>query len=225
MLLQRPVSGPVFTSLLQGSIRFQSWLAVAVSGALFGEKGLTFAALSVAVLVPLCQVYCVLALAFFGASDSGLAVTMILKRVAFNPLTLSCALGLVLNPVPVPDFLFETVSLLGAASIPLTLLAVGAGLNLILPDGHLRLVAASLAVRLIGMPALVLALCFGVGLSGLGRTVAVISGAVPAAATAYTLARMMGGDAALMASIITFQSLAAAFTLPLFIYIAERIGQ
>ena len=59
------------------------------------------------------------------------------------------------------------------------------------------------------------------GLSGPPRTVAVIAAAVPTAATAYTIARKMGGDAELMAQIITFQSIASTATLPLFIWLAQ----
>ena len=80
-----------------------------------------------------------------------------------------------------------------------------------------------MALRLIGMPLLVLLLCWLAGLTGLARTVAVISAAVPTAATAYTMARKMGGDPELMAQLITFQSVASAATLPLFIYIAQSL--
>jgi predicted permease len=78
-----------------------------------------------------------------------------------------------------------------------------------------------MALRLIGMPLLVFGLCGLTGLSGLSRTVAIIAAAVPTAATAYTMARKMGGDAELMAQIITFQSLASIATLPLFIWLAQ----
>ena len=146
----------------------------------------------------------------------------ILQRLALNPLTLACLLGLALNRTGVPDFVYQTFSVLGAASIALTILAVGAGLNLASAHASRRIVAANMALRLIGMPLLVLALCWLAGLSGLARTVAVISASVPTAATAYTMARKMGGDAELMAQLITFQSVASAITLPLFIYIAQN---
>jgi malonate transporter and related proteins len=71
------------------------------------------------------------------------------------------------------------------------------------------------------MPLLVFALSWLAGLSGLPRTIAVIAAAVPTAATAYTMARKMGGDAELMAQIITFQTLAATIALPLFIYCSQ----
>ena len=76
-------------------------------------------------------------------------------------------------------------------------------------------------IRLIGMPAIVIFMSWLIGLDGLARTVALIAGAVPTAASSYVMARKMGGDAELMSSIVTFQIIAAFFTLPAFIYIAE----
>jgi predicted permease len=223
LALRRPIPGPAFTSVFQGVLRFQSTIAVAISAALFGEKGLTFAALSVASLVPIVQFYTVLVLLIFGRGNEGVRILPVLKRLALNPLTLACLLGLILNAAGVPGFVYETFSVLGTASIALTLLAVGAGLNLAGAHVSQRLVAANMAIRLIGMPLLVLFLCWLSGLSGLARTVTVISASVPTAATAYTMARKMGGDAELMARLVTFQSVASAITLPLFIYIAQSL--
>jgi malonate transporter and related proteins len=76
--------------------------------------------------------------------------------------------------------------------------------------------------RLFAMSASVLFLCWAFRLTRLGRTIALVSAAVPVAATAYTMARKMGGDAELMAQLITFQNVASAIMLPLFMYIAER---
>jgi predicted permease len=204
-------------------LRFQSTFAVAISAALFGEKGLTFAALSVASLVPIVQLYTVLVLLIFGRGSEGVRTLPVLKRLVLNPLTLACLLGLLLNVTGVPSFVYETFSILGTASIALTLLAVGAGLNLASADPSQRLVAFNTAIRLIGMPLLVLFLCWLSGLTGLARTVTVISASVPTAATSYTMARKMGGDAELMAQLVTFQSAVSAITLPLFIYIAESL--
>jgi hypothetical protein len=219
----RPLPGPTFTSFFQGVIRWQSTIAVAISAALFGERGLTFAALSVASLIPAVQLYTVVILLIFGRANEGVRLLPMLQRLALNPLALACLLGLVLNATGVPDFVYQTFSLLGIASIALTLLAVGAGLNLGSAHASGRLVAANMALRLIGMPLLVLFLCWLAGLTGLARTVTVISAAVPTAATAYTMARKMGGDAELMAQLVTFQSVASAATLPLFIYIAQSL--
>ena len=85
------------------------------------------------------------------------------------------------------------------------------------------LLAIGVLTRLVGMPCIVIAMSWLIGLDGLARTVAIIAGAVPTAASAYVMARKMGGDAELMSSIVTFQMIAAFFTLPAFIYIAEQL--
>ncbi len=221
LVLKRPVPGPVFTSFFQGVIRFQSTITVAVAAALFGERGLTLAALSVASIIPTVQLYTVLVLLIFGQGNGELSLWPILRRLASNPFTLACALGLALNVTGAPNVIYDTFAVLGAAAIPLTMLAVGAGLDLARAHAARNLVAANMALRLIGMPLLVFGLCWLAGLSGLARTVAIIAAAVPTAATAYTMARKMGGDAELMAQIITFQSIASTATLPLFIWLAQ----
>ncbi len=221
LLLKRPVSGPVFTSFFQGAVRFQSTITVAIAAALFGERGLTLAALSVASIIPTVQLCTVLTLLIFGEGNGEISLWPILRRLAANAFTLACALGLILNLTGAPNVVYDTFSILGAAAIPLTMLAVGSGLDLAGAHAARNLVAASVALRLIGMPLLVFGLCSLVGLSGLPRTVAIIAAAVPTAATAYTMARKMGGDAELMAQIITFQTIASLATLPLFIWLAQ----
>jgi hypothetical protein len=223
LAMGRPVPGPTFTSFFQGAIRWQTTIGVAVSGTLFGEAGLTFAALSAASLIPVVQLYTVLVLLIFGRGNESIRLVPIVQRLALNPFLLACALGLLLNLTGVPDFVYQTFSVLGTASIALTMLAVGAGLNLAGARAPWPAVTANAAVRLFGMPALVLLLCWLTGLSGIARTVTVIAAGVPTAATAYTMARKMGGDAALMAQLITFQSIASAVTLPLVIYIAQSM--
>jgi len=54
--------------------------------------------------------------------------------------------------------------------------------------------------------------------------VAVLAGAVPTAASSYVLARQMGGDAPLMANLITVQVLLAIATLPTMMWLAGAGG-
>jgi predicted permease len=101
------------------------------------------------------------------------------------------------------------------------MLAVGAGLQIERISRTKWLLAVGVLIRLVGMPMLVIGLSWLVGLDGLPRTIAIIAGAVPTASTAYVMARQMGGDAQLMANIVTIQVMLSAITLPLFIYIAQ----
>jgi malonate transporter len=70
------------------------------------------------------------------------------------------------------------------------------------------------------MPALAIALALWFGLSGANLAIVAACSAVPASSSAYVLARQMGGDAPLLAQIITLQTILAALTMPVVIALA-----
>jgi len=61
--------GPAFTSLFQGTVRFNNYVGLTIITALYAADGLSLAALANAVLVPVGNVLSVLALARFGRHD------------------------------------------------------------------------------------------------------------------------------------------------------------
>ena len=218
-----PQSGPSFSSIFQGATRFHGFVAIAVIGPLYGDAGVTLAALALAIMVPLLNVISVVVLSVYGHSDTRPQVIAVAKKIVTNPLIIACAVGLLFNWFGVPDILFEAIDIIGAGGLGLALLAVGAGMNFGKAAQHKMLLTVGVLTRLIGMPTIVIAMSWLVGLDGTARTVAIIAGAVPTAASAYVMARKMGGNAELMSSIVTFQVIVAFFTLPLFIYIAEML--
>jgi len=218
-----PQSGPSFSSLFQGATRFHGFVAIAVIGPLYGDAGITLAALALAIMVPLLNVISVIVLSIYGHSEVKPAAAAVARKILTNPLIIACAIGLAFNWLGVPDILFSSIDIVGAGGLGLALLAVGSGLKLGHAAQHKLLLTVGVMTRLIGMPAIIIAMSWLVGLDGLARTVAIIAGAVPTASSAYVMARKMGGNAELMSSIVTFQVIVAFFTLPLFIYIAEQL--
>ncbi len=220
---RHPESGPSFSSIFQGATRFHGFVAIAVIGPLYGDAGVTLAALALAIMVPLLNVISVIVLSVYGRSKEKPDLAGVLKKVLTNPLIIACGAGLFFNWIGIPDVLFDTIDIIGAGGLGLGLLAVGAGMKMDKAAQHKLLLTIGVLTRLIGMPAIVIGMSWLLGLDGLPRTVAIIAGAVPTAASAYVMARKMGGDAELMSSIVTFQVIVAFFTLPLFIYIAELL--
>ena len=218
-----PESGPSFSSVFQGATRFHGFVAIAVIGPLYGDDGVTLAALALAIMVPLLNVISVIVLSVYGRSERKPEFGAVAKKVLTNPLIIACAVGLLLNRIGIHDILFEAIDIIGAGGLGLGLLAVGAGMKMEKAAQHKLLLTIGVLTRLIGMPSIVIAMSWLLGLEGLPRTVAIIAGAVPTAASAYVMARKMGGDAELMSSIVTFQVIVAFFTLPLFIYIADNL--
>ena len=218
-----PQSGPSFSSIFQGATRFHGFVAIAVIGPLYGDDGVALGALALAIMVPLLNVISVIVLSIYGHSETRPEVAAVIRKILTNPLIIACAVGLLLNRIDVPDILFQAIDIIGAGGLGLALLAVGAGMKLGHAAQHKLLLAIGVLTRLIGMPIMVIIMSWLVGLDGLARSVAIIAGAVPTAASAYVMARKMGGNAELMSSIVTFQVLVAFFTLPMFIYIAELL--
>jgi malonate transporter len=218
-----PQSGPSFSSVFQGATRFHGFVAIAVIGPLYGDAGVTLAALALAIMVPLLNVISVIVLSVYGRSDNKPEFSSVLQKIVTNPLILACGIGLLFNYFGVPNIIFDTIDIIGSGGLGLALLAVGAGLKLDQAAQHKMLLTVGVLTRLIGMPAIVIAMSWLVGLDGVARTVAIIAGAVPTASSAYVMARKMGGNAELMSSIVTFQVIVAFFTLPLFVFIADQL--
>ncbi len=207
-----------FTSLFQGSIRFNSYVGVAGAAALHGSAGATVAAVALALMVPAANLLCVLA--FIGAGTLGEGgLLRSLKALTRNPLVLACLAGTALNlsGIGLPGWSGDALTLLGRAALPLGLVAVGVALRprVLMNSGSVAWLASLL--KLLAMPALVVGLCAGVGLTGVARDVAILFAALPTATSAYILARQLGGNAELMSALITAQTLLAMLTLPLWL--------
>ncbi|OLO06303.1 transporter [Salinicola sp. MH3R3-1] len=213
------LSPPAFTSAFQGVVRFNTYVGVAGATALHGAEGTTTAAVAVALMVPTANILCVLA--FIGSGTLGSASlgqsAMALLR---NPLILACLMGVGLNlgGIGLPGWSADAIGLLGDAALPLGLVAVGVALR---PQALWRSGRAfwlSSALKLVVTPLIVLALAAIVGLHGANRDIALLFAALPTATSAYILARQLGGDAELMAAVITGQTLLAMATLPLLLH-------
>jgi malonate transporter and related proteins len=222
LVLRRPLErtialdGPSFTSLFQGSTRWNTFVALAVAGALYGNDGLTLMAIAIAAMIPLLNVMAVLALARFagGAPQSARDIAMTLAR---NPFIWSCIIGIAINAaaLPIPRIALDYADILGRASLAAGLLVVGSGLDLSQLARPRAVHWLSCTLKLLLLPLLVALYTRGLGVNGVGRTIALLAASVPTSSAAFILARQLGGNAPLMAEIITLQTLVAIATMPL----------
>jgi malonate transporter len=216
LLARCAVDGPAFTSIFQGATRWQTYVALSVSGNLYGDNGLALASVAMVAIIPLVNVFSVSVLAHYATPDKQSA-SAIVMTVVRNPLIWACAIGLVVNVthIALPKIWYEVADALGRSSLAIGLLVTGAGLHL---EGMFRpSLAASVAVflKLILMPVIGVTLALLFGLSGSNLAIVTACCAVPTSSSAYVLARQMGGDAPLLAQIITLQTILAAITMPI----------
>lgn len=209
-------SGPAFASLFQGATRMNTYIGLSVAFAVHDTSGLAAAAVAVAVIVPLGNLLGVAMLARFGSGGSpsfAAAAGLILR----NPLIAACLIGIVMNVsgIGLPPVVGPLLDILARGALPLALLAVGAGLDLRAARAGGRALAAATGLKLLVLPGITAAGCWLLGVSPIAAFVAVLFNGSPTSAASYILARQLGGDAPLMAGIITVQTALAMVTLPL----------
>ena len=220
LLIFRPtmkLDGPGFTSLTQGSIRFNTYIGIPLVIAFYGPETIALGAVFIAFMVPFINVVSVWVLAKYG---SGSASTLgAVKEMTRNPLIIACVAGIIVNvsglglATPLAAFF----DLLGRAAPAVGLICVGAGLDIAAARAGRSWVGLSAMLKLVAMPLIALGFAQALGLTGAAAYVLVIFHALPTAPSAYILARQMGGDARLMAGILTTQTALAIITLPIWI--------
>lgn len=206
----------VYAAAFQCSFRFNSYVGLAIAGAMFGKPGIAAIGLLMGVLVPLANVVAVSVLARHGEGDR-------LKSILGNPLILATAGGLLCSQMgwTLPETVDHTLELLARASLPLGLIAVGAGMRLSALDharGHLWY---GVAVKLLALPAIAWGLGRALGLTGLWFDIALLLAALPHSTVAYLLAVRMGGDGQVTANQITVTTLLSMLTLPMWLALAR----
>ena len=210
-------SGPTTSSLVQGGLRYNGFLMLAFVQGAFGLAALEIGALSVAILVPIANIVSVLVIFLLGDSkkDANLG-RAIFTECARNPLIGAIIIGGVVNVsgIPVPDFVIESTELLGRSSLPMLLLCVGASIRIAGLRSHKMALFLAVLSKLIVLPSVMMITGLFLGLEKQVLLVLVVLATAPTAASSYTLAQQLGGDAPLMAEIITAQTLVSAIAIP-----------
>ncbi|MDO9285634.1 MAG: AEC family transporter [Aquabacterium sp.] len=193
----------------QTAFRFNSYVALALAERLAGAPGVAWQALLMSMCVPVCNIAAVWPLARQGGHGY-------LKELAKNPLILATLSGLAANlaGLQLPELASVTLSRIGAAALPLGLMAVGAGLRF----GALRegpwLATGLMSIRHLALPAVGIALVLWLRLPPAQQAVIVAFAAMPTASSAYVLATRMGGNGGYVAGLVTVSTLLAMVGLP-----------
>jgi len=202
----------VYSATFQTSFRFNSYVGLAIAGGLHGHEGLAAIGLLMGFMVPLANVAATLMLARHSESHW-------LKEILLNPLIIATAGGIAfsLAGISLPAMLNSTLGLLSQASLPLGLVAVGAGLRMQGLHSHPGTLWYGVAVKLLVLPAIAWGLATAFGLSGVYFHIVVLLAALPVSTVSYVLAKRMGGDGDTIAAQVMLSTLLSALTLPLWL--------
>lgn len=212
-VLRLPDDG--FTSVFQGSVRFNNYIGVTIAAGLYGPRGIAFAAVCNAAIVPTVNVLCVLVFARYGGAR--LSFAGIARQLVTNPLIVACAVGglLQVSGLGLPPGIEPALGALGTASMPLGLLCIGAALHFGRARAWAAPILVSSSVKFVLMPAVTYLTARLVGLGPTALLIAVLFQALPTASSSYIMARQLGGDAPMMAGITASQTLLGIAAVPL----------
>ena len=206
-----------FGVYVQSAVRFNTYIGLAIVSALAAGSGAQMLAVILAVCIPLVNVLSIVALLPKERLRWGTVLLAVLKI----PLVSSCVVGVAVNVLDIPLWqgLQQLLKLLATCSLTMGLLCVGAALQITQVKLNWRLVLLNSAWRLLCIPLLAWAMCAVFDLNVVATQVLVIFFGLPTASASYILTKVLKGDAPLMASIISVQTLLSLLTLPLLILI------
>ena len=215
MTLFSTLTNPSFSSFYQGSIRFNTYIGLALVNSIFGEQGLVIAVMIATLLIPLINIKVVTVLHFYGNKPSQNGAASFIRQLLTNPLILSCLIGILINQfnIKIPVTIFNTLTILGSTALPIGLLCIGAALTFIGIQKDALPITLSSLIKLVIYPLITYLIAVNIGLDQKTTQIATIFCALPTASAAYILAKSMGGDSQLMARIITLQTLFSLLTL------------
>jgi len=205
-------------------------VGIPIAAALFGEAGLSIhiAVMSLHALALLSVLTVLVELDLArerhedGQTRSSLAATLrtTARNTLIHPVVLPILAGLVWNVVapPLPTLVDELLLTLAQAVVPLCLVLIGMSLAYYGVRGALRGALTSAALKLLLLPALVLAVAhWGFGLVGLPLAVVVMMAALPAGSNALMFAQRYETLEGETTAAVVFSTLGFVITAPLWL--------
>ncbi|MGC2165874.1 MAG: AEC family transporter [Gallionella sp.] len=202
----------VYAATFQSSFRFNSYVGLAIAGGLHGHDGIAAIGLLMGFMVPLANVASVLMLARHSESHW-------LREILLNPLIIATAGGIAfsLAGLTLPTLVNSTLNLLSQASLPMGLIAVGAGLRIQGLHSQRGTLWYGVTIKLLVLPAIAWVLASMFGLAGVYFHIPVLMAALPVSTVAYVLAKRMGGDGDTIAAQVMLSTLLSMLTIPLWL--------
>ncbi|MCB1814291.1 MAG: AEC family transporter, partial [Candidatus Competibacteraceae bacterium] len=118
-MLRSSVSGATFTSVFQGGVRFNTYIALAAAQGLFGAEGLALGSVAVGFLIVVINLLCISVFLVWGKMAVR-GVMPFIREVIGNPLIIACMIGWVLSlsGVGLPGVTENILEIIGRAALP-----------------------------------------------------------------------------------------------------------
>ena len=215
-----------FTSIFQGSIRYNSYIFFGVSSPLLGSSGLSVVAVISSYMIIFTNILSVMIFAYYIPNKSvtntiRTSFVLMMKLIVRNPLIIASLVGFIFNysNLELHLGLKKTLDSLSNAALAIGMLNVGAGLNFTIRQELLHNVMFTSFIKLVAFPLVSVIVLWLMSIDGLDRSVGILYSCLPCASTAYVLSRQLDGDPDSMAAIITFTTFFSVITISIIMYI------
>lgn len=198
--------------------------AVPLTESIFGPSGLTVASMMVAIVVPFYGATAVIILEHFRGGSFQLGKLMI--KVLTNPMIVGAIAGgcFLLLGIRLPACVEKPVSQFSAATTPLALFVLGGTLQFTSLKSNLRFILPAVFMKLVLIPAVMVAVSVAVGMEPLERFVLLTMFATPTAAASFPMAQNMGGDGKLAGELVVCSTLVSVVTIFLWVFGLKAAG-
>ncbi len=224
----RRYPAPSLGSFSQGSFRGNlAYIGLAICLNAYGDSGLTRASILMGFLVPVLNLFAIIALIWPQRNqDSESPNQNWLREILLNPLILASFAGICWSyfSLPVPVIVKGSLGIVSGLTLPLALLAIGGSFSLQRLKGDLQSAGIATLLKLIAMPALATLILMAAGVQGIDLGIGILLAGTPAATATYIMAHQMKADAELAGSIVMLSTLASAFSYTLLLLLLRHNG-
>lgn len=207
----------IFIPVFQGGIRANSYIFLAISNLIYGETGGAIACVFVVCTLVITNI--TFTVIVNRQRDWRKKCVSIAKALIQNPLIMGSCVGLFFSALGLHFTELETVKnylyCLGNAATPLSLLSIGASLNLTIHWKTLVVTVYTSSLKLFFMPVCTMIMLQLFGVTGVVASIALLYSALPCAGNASAASRKLGGNLEITSSITTCTTLISMLTMSL----------
>ena len=191
---------------------------------LFGKGNITAVAIIMMLVVPFYNVSSVIIFENFRGGK--VDIKDIIKRILTNPIIdggIAAFIVMILG-IQLPATIEGTVSALSDTTAPISLILLGASLNLEGFSSDRKRIAICAVGKLLIFPAIGIAGAVAIGLRDVPLIAVTLMTAAPVALSSYAMASSMGGNGKLAGELVVITTLTSCFTIPVFLFILKTNG-
>lgn len=201
-------------------------LGIAFIQNIYGNSGM--APLMIIGSVPLYNIMAVVVLSFFHPEQrriDGKVIKNTLKGIVTNPIIIAIALGLLWSAlqIPMPKILEKTIANVGSVASPMGLMAMGATFDIKKAFKKIKPAMIAASIKLIGLCGIFLPIAVRAGFRDSQLIAILVMLGSATTVSSYVMAKNMGHEGVLSASVVMLTTMCSAFTLTGWLYILKSL--